>query len=95
MLETTGYVCSLCEAARRVKRIYASKSSARRHEVSCYRNLSSRACAPCEYWQSDSANWFTCFHSHDMATGESKPIRECEYWKIRAKDAEEDNPSWS
>jgi len=91
MIETTGYVCSLCHSAGRVKRIYASKSSARRHAVGCYRNPSNRACATCEHWEYDrSVQWSSCLWAFDMATGESKPIRNCTDWKLGVRDEEED-----
>ena len=94
MTERTGHVCSLCKKAGTVKHIYFTKSSARRHEESCFNNINSRACATCDMWQGDGAYWFTCSHAHDMATGESRPTRDCEFWKIRTEEPEEE-ASWS
>ena len=96
MTERTGYVCSLCMNAGTVKHIYFTKSSAVRHEESCFNNIDSRACATCEYWKTatDEDYWKTCFHLHDLATGASKPIRECPYWKIRVEESEEDS-NWT
>ena len=84
MIETTGYICSLCSEAYRVKRVYSQKSSARRHEINCHHNPVNHACATCGYWVFDcSDRWRTCTRGFDMATGVSKPIRECTNWKLR------------
>lgn len=51
MIKVDGYVCSFCRAAKDVQRVYASPGSCKRHEDSCYRNPTQRACATCALWQ--------------------------------------------
>lgn len=51
MQEVKGYACDFCKTAKKVKRVYATPGSCKRHEKSCFRNPESRACATCALWE--------------------------------------------
>lgn len=89
MIEVKGFVCSYCKAAKRVKRVYATRGSCARHEDVCFRNEETKSCATCSLWVDDDNTFNVCEDEHDCAdTGnlnglrhDPSPVSNCRYWK--------------
>jgi len=52
MEEITAYACDYC------RKFYKSKSSAKRHEKTCYHNPNNRACLTCKHFDNKSLSEF-------------------------------------
>jgi len=93
MIEIKGYVCDYCNKAKKVKRVYKSPGSCRRHEKNCFRNPDVRACSTCRFWvlicDDDETPFKYCVNGHDRQdTGncngslyDRRPTTECDFWE--------------
>ena len=74
MQEVKGYACDFCKDAKKVKRVYATPGSCKRHEQKCFRNPASKACATCGLW--DEREFGAGSHEEPDATATRRVCRD-------------------
>jgi len=86
VIEVRGFRCSHCDAARRVRRTYATSQSCFKHERACYMNPLNAACATCRKWAVEEDHGHACTEAHDRGPEKvdaSFPVRHCPFWEAK------------